>query len=284
MPLHLLRDIPREVRDQIYAEVLSSPYGCVALERSNDRRGNTRVDIVSINPRTYERMILQLPIRLNLLRTCSQIHLEARNILWKRNCLAIEQPSTLYMHSRFSDTKFCYAIESIQMRLDLLDSLGASATIGGALKIFGHWAREGSLRSLTLTMFLEGLRGINALDHLVEAWGAFRKFPVRPGGADLFVMTELGEAEEALPVSLKRKIVFETDWDVLSLPAKRDWMKRRAKLSHPRTLIKEIHDKFGGEFWMDGILWFKDHVEIKRLFDIPPDDKSVDSKTIGQSL
>lgn len=279
MPLHLLRDIPREIRDQIYAHALSSPYGCVSLEPSKDRHwgDGARVDIVPTNPRTYERVTSEPVIRLNLLRTCSQIHLEARNILWKHNSLAIAQASTLYLHSRFLDPRFSYAVESIQMKMDIMASPGALTNMAGTYKIFGNWAQKGNLRSFTLTMLLGAHRGMSALDNLVELWSPLQRLQhVRPttdpSETLLKTLEKLKEAEEVLPAQLKRRIVFETDWDILPLIAKRNWMKLREKL-HPQDVIKTIHDAFGGEFWMDGKLCYKDHVEIERVFDISLDDK-----------
>jgi hypothetical protein len=65
---------------------------------------------VPVNPRTYEQMNMEAPVKLSLLRTCSQVHLEARNVLWTQNCLALGQANMLYAHSRFLNPKFCYSI------------------------------------------------------------------------------------------------------------------------------------------------------------------------------
>jgi hypothetical protein len=174
------------------------------------------------------------------------------------------------------------------MKMNIMASPSALATMAGAFKIFGKWAQEGNLRSFTLTMLLGNHGGMNALDNLVEFWGSLQRLqhvrPIADPSEALFeTLEKLRAAGEVLPAQLKRRIVFETDWDVLPLIAKRHWMKLREKF-HPQDVIKTIHDVFGGEFWMDGKLCYKDHVEIERVFDIPPEDKNLDSKTIGQSL
>ena len=245
-----------------------------------------RVNIVPINPRTYEQMTSEPVIPLSLLRTCSQIHLEARNVLWRHNSLALAQPSTLYSHSRFLDPKFCYGVQSVQLSMDMMTSRNLQASLGGALKIFDNWARQGSLRSLTLTMFLGAQRGMRALEVLVQFWVDHRhlqhaRAASSPVATFFENMGRLKEAGETLPKQLRRRIVFDTDWDVLPLVSKRDWLKKREDL-HPQNVIKEMHDKFGGEFWVDGKLCFKDHVEVERIFDVPPEEEVTRGRSSGE--
>ena len=283
MTLHLLRDIPREVRDQIYACVLASGFGCVSIRPAKifswGWSDGARVDIVPVDPKTYEKLTDEPAIRLNLLRTCSQIHLEARNILWRHNSLALAQASTLYSHSRLSDPRFSYRIESVHLRMDLLKRRFPPESIDSALKILGKWAREGSLRSLTLTLLPanESDRGMAALNSLLE----FRRLggPIQPNPltSDIVYFEYLAilkEARSYLPEHLRRKIVFHTNWDALLVFQKREWVKIRGGLC-PQLVIKEIHDNFGGEFWMDGKLCFKDHVEVERVFVVPPEGEKI---------
>lgn len=288
MTLHLLRDIPREIRDQIWAHTLGSAFGCVCLHPITTYAfpQNYGVNIVSVDPRTYEVLTSEPVIRLKFLRTCSQIHLEARNVLWRCNSLAFPQGQSVYSHSRLQDPRFSYAIESVHLSINLLgprygaggSRYGASGRMDGALKIFGKWARDGSLKSLTLTVLPENKsdRGLVGLNKLLEIWrlgSPAQAIPLdkTPYFAYLARLEELGEAGSYLPVHLKRKIVFDTNWDTVPVVLKREWIKSQGA-SRPQDMMRELHNKFGGEFWMDGKLCFKDRVEIERVFDIPPEE------------
>ena len=147
--------------------------------------------------------------------------------------------------------------------------------IDGTLKILGKWAREGSLKSLTLTILSEqpDERGMKLLDALTEFWKLadfFRHNQHPPHAIEMYFefLQMLKEAGEYLPAGLKRRIVLDTDWDDLSMPAKRIWLKRRKEFG-PQHFIEEIHERFGGEFRMDGKLCFKDHIEVENVFDVP---------------
>jgi hypothetical protein len=154
----------------------------------------------------------------------------------------------------------------------------AATEMGSALRIFGNWARQGSLSSLILTMFMGPQRGLTALNDLAQIHTDFadlfqKPVPIgSPIGMFFEHMAKLKEARELLPANLNRGIVFDTDWDVLPMAAKRDWLRRREHLD-PQAAIKEIHDRFGGKFWMDGELLFKDHVEVQKVFDLPPESE-----------
>jgi hypothetical protein len=117
------------------------------------------------------------------------------------------------------------------------------------------------------------------LGALMEFWnlaGLFRQnqLPHQHPSAAIITYCEfllrLKEAGDYLPAGLKRRIVLNTDWNDLSMPAKRAWLERRKEF-YPQNLIQEIHERFGGEFWMDGKLCFKDHIEVENVFDVPPD-------------
>jgi hypothetical protein len=191
-------------------------------------------------------------------------------MLWRHNSLALLQGQSIYSHSRFLDPRFCYNVEKVHISIYLLGSRSeVPASVDGALRIFGQWARKGSLRSLTLTVVpeIQSDRGMTGLNKLLEV----RK---RGNPADLYFvyLRKLEEAASFLPAQLERKIVFDADWDAQPLILRRMWMKRRDFC--PQELMKELHDNFGGELWVDGKLCFKDHVELVRLFGIP---KSVQS-------
>ena len=78
-------------------------------------------------------------------------------------------------------------------------------------------------------MIMGRYQGMSALDHLVDFWGRFGPPAlVRPISNNVPLVSnleELKEAGKALPAQLNRRIVFEPNWDVLPLLAKREWMK-----------------------------------------------------------
>lgn len=76
MPLSFL-DLPRELRDQIYSDVLS-PTGFIALYHPRNLI-HVRIASYSLTQRGFS------AVNLALLRTCKQIANESRGLLWKLN-------------------------------------------------------------------------------------------------------------------------------------------------------------------------------------------------------
>ena len=291
MTLHLLRDIPREIRDQIYSCVLASPSGCVSLQSAQPTfaqpyfNDTPRVNIVPVDPESYENLDSEPVIRLTLLRICSQIHLEARHALWRHNSLAFPLRQSLYSHSRLLDPRFSYRIESVHLGVSFFQDgaslqhpnalrwAAPSSAVEGVLKIFGQWAREGSLRSLTLVILPEhdADRGMALLNKLLESRGPvghpgiMQRNPLEVSSYKAY-LAELEKAGSYLPKHLKRKMVLNTSWDALDTIEKSAWFKERAAFQ-PQGMIREIHDKFGGEFWMDGKLCFRNYEQAEHVFD-----------------
>jgi hypothetical protein len=66
-------------------------------------------------------------------------------------------------------------------------------------------------------------------------------------------------------------MVCNTGWPGFSHWGKQRWL--REMLLDPsgiNELLKEIHDLFGGQLYVDGLLYFKDHVQTIHGFKFDP--------------
>jgi hypothetical protein len=271
-----LEDFPREIRDQIYHYVLVSPTGwAILFPGQHGKHFRIRSYDNSDTKPQYGGLIT-----LSLLSTCRQIHEETRDILLAENGVAFASPSHLLYGFRELPAALAKSIKRVEMRVCLTERHGLEAT-AKALGILGRWNAEGSLKAVTLNIAPEdvydqspGLR--EALIKLREDGepvylikrGKGRRLNARRGDP-LFqeYLSLLLGAGRGCCSSLERKLVLNTGWACLSYSG--PGSRSGSSVESFCELVRELHDAWGGILSLDGVLCFKDHVEVGHLFELP---------------
>jgi hypothetical protein len=233
MTLRFLEVFPREIRDQIYTFILASPSGAVTL-----------------SPWTVD-----VARSLSILRTCKQVHRECKDIIWHHNALHVRQPTQLYQKLQsLGKRQQIRRIRQLQIGLELLDRDELEWMLG-SLKALPEWCRLGRLESITLAAEWDKPRGIAEFKEVLD----LRKY---------------GECLDGRLYQDSRtftRMVCNTGWPGFSHWGKQRWL--REMLLDPsgiNELLKEIHDLFGGQLYVDGLLCFKDRAQIVHGFKFDP--------------
>jgi hypothetical protein len=233
MPLPFLVVLPREIRDLIYTNILANPQGDVRLY-----------------PWTVE-----VARSLSVLRTCKQIHRECKDIIWEHNKLSIRDSSQLFQkfdgQSRLQPTR---RIQHVKICLELLDR-DELEWMRASLKALANWSQTGSLKTITLVTDSN-----------------------RPSTVQEFQeVLELRVSGEAVDGRLYREcqrwtdIFINTGWPRFSHWGKQSWL--REMLLDPsgiEGLLREIHEFFGGELYIDGSLSLKNCLMVRKKMNLNP--------------
>ena len=152
------------------------------------------------------------------------------------------------------------------MNIDLWDMWAIERT-SQALGYLEIWSRTGGLKTITLNVapkkcMFQGIRGAEYLLGNKEIEEETNLSP--KGGLYSGYLEILRNAGESLS-GIQRGLVFRIGWDRLSKEKKQHCMDCR-ELVRLRGVVKEYHDVFGGELWVDGRLCFKDHSQVEEVF------------------
>jgi hypothetical protein len=233
MPLPFLVIFPREIRDQIFTYVLTNSQGEVRLYPWT-------VDVAR---------------SLSILRTCKQIHRECKDIIWEHNNLNIRDPCQLFQRfNNQSRLKHTGRIQHVKICLELLDR-DELEWMRASLKALAIWSQTGSLKSITLVTDSDRPRTVEEFQ-------------------EALVLRESGETIDGRlfrEAPTWTKMFLNTGWPRFSHWGKQSWL--REMLLDPsgiEALVKDIHDFFGGELFIDGILCFKDRKMIRKKMGLNP--------------
>lgn len=225
---------PREIRDLIYTFVLQSPSGAVSLSPWN-------VDVAR---------------SLSLLRTCRQIRRECKDIIWLHNGLRLRESSQLSERlCSLLNSRTASKIQHVKIYLTLLDR-DELEWIRTALKALVSWSHHGSLKTVTLCAARERPRSVEEFHEELQ----------------LMVLGDSVDGRLYREVPTWTRLTIYTGWPPFAHWGKQMWL--RAMLQDPSTtreLLEEMHEGFRGEFWVNGVLCFKDRQPIRR-FDYDPGD------------
>ena len=238
MPHPFVTVFPREIRDQIYTYILANPQGHVRLYPWT-------VDVAR---------------SLSILRTCRQIHRECKDIIWEHNNLNVHEPTQLFErfknHSRLGHVR---RIQHVKVCLELLDR-DELEWMSTSLKGLSAWLQSGSLKSITLTTDSDRPRTVKEFQ-------------------EALILREAGETVDGRlyrETPTWTKMFINTGWPRFSHWGKQSWLRKM--LQDPtgiEELVKEIHDYFGGELYVNGLLCFKDRVMIAKEVILNPRDGEI---------
>ena len=222
MPPSFFDVFPREIRDQIYTYILQSPFGSVSLQ-----------------PWTVE-----VARSLSVLRVSKQMHRECKDIIWTHKGLVLRGPTTIYKKlSQISNTQRDL-IRSVTFDLEVLDR-DELEWVSSGLIIMQNCPR---LEDITLQASWDSPRDLHEFRKTVE----LRKCHDLVDGR-LFQGTW----------NRHLNTHYETAWPRFSHWGKQRWVKRM--LSDPSgidQLLQGLNGIFGGELFVDGILCFKNKLQV----------------------
>lgn len=283
MAPHFLRDMPREIRDKVYHYVLVSPTGSAGLFAvtpvwaGTDQTPSTRFYIRSVDPRHQcVKKFYQGNINLSLLLVNKQIHSETRDIFWKHNAFFAGCPSHLLHEFQGLERSLAMRIERVVLWLDVL-SRGDLKCLRKVLITLGTWQRDGKLKSVTFQLLSQSRKaqGVKAIERLLEA-----KAKDFVGCPFLEYMDILRDAKEGSLAHLDRKLAVDTTWYEWAPADRRIW--RQGVVGDVGVLFKDLHDAFGGELWVDGVVCWRNHVQISEPLSMPTQEE-LDTKWTGRS-
>jgi hypothetical protein len=280
MPLHILKSLPREVRDKIWINVLESSTGYIMLRRNNlEHREEFRIFPVFevYSPSSKEVSILVCGIiRLSFLRTCKQIYEETKGMFWRHNTLVL-MPGEYILGSKTLDfnqimhVRFDVELRELWERSDLKRT-------EKTLRMFGVWARDGNLRTISLnpTPGLMNILGVVDLrrfgePHILPHNGSLNANGGKKVFKEYLAIFRKASGEKGYLAELDRRVVINTGWQHFTPEGQVSAIRSGNPISDFQGLLdtlKDLHDAFGGELWQDGTLCHKDHTEIARPFNL----------------
>lgn len=278
-----LEVLPVELRRKIYTEVLKPPivpgtsrtYSMALSPRDPDAPLGVYEDAplpYDIYP--YDLCTQQtLPYRVepsSLLQTCKQLYVECKDLqgrFWHYNSLAIPHSHLMHYSSRAMYAAVSRSVRRVEMAIYLTSQSDAGDT-ERALRLFSTWRRDGPLETVVLVPLwsrearedLMHVRMLNDPDQL-ENWEESRGTGKHLFLGYLRVLKAAGGRNGYLS-HLHRKLVLSTDsWS----DGKGQGMLEK-NLGHTIPFMGELHDAFGGELWIDGILRCEGHAEAEQPF------------------
>lgn len=278
--LHLLRDIPRELRDQIYGYAFQTTCSCVTFRSTI----NGRFQILPYDPQN-DSCLSDYPIpSLGLLSTCRQIYNEAQHILWKQNSLGL-WPSDVFCNWIDLPERALGNVQHVEVNLDLTDSDDVKWA-EKAFKRFSAWSAKGSLRRITLNpMRDENMKlDVKWMQRVEEAIDMRRKKEeertrksavderLRLYGKWMELFREAGGNEGYLGGRIEKKVVIKTCWDKWEREDQSSWLQKRRSgdAAQMEAVMTDFNETFGGELWANGELCYKDQQQIRRVFILKP--------------
>lgn len=258
MSSKFLEDIPREIRDKIYSYVLACSSGSVSLFPWIYDPPNLRFNTLPFDPHRNIIAGVKGSIDLSLLRTCKQIQRECKDIIWEHNGLHLREPPKLFgKFNRYTTFKNIRGIKHVKIHLELLD-WDELEWMSKSLKALVILGKEGSLESIRLVATRDRQRRLMEFEHLSN---------LKKHGE---IMD--GRWYRAAPISGPQSLqqstfAINTGWPRFSHGGKQNWLREMLlDPTQPNGVLKEMHDTFGGELYVDGLLCYKDYTEVVETF------------------
>lgn len=254
-PNFILR-FPREIRDKIYIYALSSPTGYVLpTQRFDDLKH------FALLPFKPPNCIYPGRIRLSLLQTCKQINHEAKDVLVFKHNTWVFSIYDLPWAIGGLDVKISHRMQHVWLSYNLTNRSGLEDTFK-SLEILSGWAQEaGNLRTVTLGV-VAGMQDMHELMEL-RLFGEPEDLPNGEFNPDV------GKKLFGEYLTVLRDSWGKHDAQWAGITKRLELRVNRLNDSHvyePREMVKEMHDAFGGELWVDGRLCYKDGKEILQPF------------------
>lgn len=256
-PCRFPADFPREIRDQIYSYVLTPVPGPT-------QASPWTVDLTLFKFLPYCAHQKPTPgedcegtLDLALLRTCKQIHRECKEIIWRRNGLYLRQTPIFYYKLQGFVPWFGPKIKELRINLELLDGDELDWIMRSMRAFATEKCRKHSPDRIRLIAVPDRPRTLQEFKEFLK----LTKYGEKVDGR-LYSQTMVGESgcEGAI-------LCINTGWPRFSSWAKQRWLRQMLLDStNCETLLREIHDIFCGELYVDDVLYYRDHVRMVEAF------------------
>jgi hypothetical protein len=228
MPLLFL---PREIRDEIFINVLRSHTGHIHISLRRNSTGTT-FNLLEVLPSTED---VKGQITLPILSVNKQIHSECKDLFWKHNTFFF-YPDSLFREWKCVDIKLAAKIQHVQLGIDLL-SLEKWNEM--ALSKLGSWAKFGALKSVTLKLVDPILASVL---HTSSVW-------TKAIEEQLALLRKVGGESGSLS-RVKRRVEINTKMECALV----EYAQRMSEYKGLDAFLKNVQDAFSSELWVDGIL------------------------------
>lgn len=214
---------PKEIRDQIYRYILTSTSGSLGISPWDTTVAKS----------------------LTILQTCKQVHREVKDVIWAihglrlRECAQIEDTFKSFAVLNFK------ALSHVRIDLEIMDR-DELQWIARGLKFLSAPLYTGTLQSVTLRTIWEKPRDVKEYKEVLM----LRKYG------------ELVDGRLFQEFYSHKTLTINTGWPRFSHWGKQKWLKQML-LDPTGGLLRELHEMFGGEMRIDGVLIFKNRIQLR---------------------
>jgi hypothetical protein len=268
-----------------------------------DPKATTYLQIIPYDP-GYRWVIIDEPINLSLLRVCKQTYIECKGLLWRCNTLHIENPHDIDLYERCKGKNVILKDGGIYTKN--YDNSGLFSRYNGVLH--GHLPTQLQMHVCSLSidtyLFEKAPDSWDGVFRTLGRWSSLKRLTlispaiVRDSRQNKYFENKLLEWQKntvrnhswlvyllhrvylAIPIHIEKKILltighFRTRYCAFyqrrALHDKREWLA--TFLPHgPRQFIERLNATLGGELWIDGVLCWKNKVEICDIFKFTAED------------
>ncbi|KAH8596306.1 hypothetical protein B0O99DRAFT_510041 [Bisporella sp. PMI_857] len=201
---------------------------------------------VSLSPWTVD-----VARSLSVLRVCRQMQKECKAIIWQHNRLTVRPVTQLFQALQSISAPRLQGIEHIRMSLELLDRDELEWADGG-VKAFASWP---DLRTITFTANWERPRNVAEFHQELDLRRG-RIYDGRLYNPDM-------RPSDTLRIM--------TGWPRFCHWGKHNWLQvMLLDAGRVDDILQDMHNKVGGEMWVDGVLCYKDHTQLVENFGLNP--------------
>jgi hypothetical protein len=154
-----------------------------------------------------------------------------------------------------------------------------------SLETFVKWSRSGSLTKINL-FFVKRIRVHHGYDTSFEdlldmrrtAHGGSRIPITWPTAEDCMkswdLLREVGSLKDGFAPHVQKKMILNSGLRNRNAHEKQQWLKRWLHCG-PSGFAKRLHDVFGGELRIDGVLCYKDGLQLHETFRMSDDEMAL---------
>jgi hypothetical protein len=287
--------LPREIRDQIYGYVLSSPTRLITLAANhNITEADDKPDAYADTYASFGTPPYKIRcqsngelVRLSFLRTCRQIYHEAKIIFWERNSIdlnaIIPEVYNTNRTLRKLRTSMGQNATSVEFTINILRTAAYCRTKGQNLVPFEDQlmdlAKWPNLKKIRLHMNLgeEGWDNFNGYGHT----GLAKLLYCRRKGANDYWTNVLRTNMEALKMAggkcgylshIKKELEIDAGYP---LPNGNGFPQRMLKMysGHPMEAFQELNEAWFGNLTLNGKLCYQEGKEVEGMFVQQPEPR-----------
>ena len=262
MSPNFLDQLPLEIRIQIYLYVLACPSGSLNFFSWIYDPAYLRFQKIPADPVENTIVGKEGIFDLSLLKTCKQIRRECKEIIWEHNGLRLTQPSKLFLRlQRYCDSRKIRTVQHITIQLEVLDR-DELEWMSKSLKALVDLVSHGSLESIRLMTTRHKKLRAARYDDLSNLR---KKGQIMDGR---WYRAASISGHDSLP---GKTFMINTGWPRFSLSGNQNWLRGMLlDSSQIHEILGDIHQIFGGELVVDGVLFYREGMAVAESIVLNP--------------